>query len=192
MIAIDSIKYKNTKHLISYLNEHQLECLIINCTSDINIPVFVCILFDKQRPNLGGFMGAGCHLNTQIALERAISEACQSRGVYFSGARDDLLSYKHNYIKDTYPSLPSTQQLHFNQLSSPSAISLSHETMYDTIIQKLKNIGITHIVEVDLTKTKYNIPVKKLLIPQLEGYLSKSYQYGNRIKKLISKAFVYG
>jgi YcaO-like protein with predicted kinase domain len=56
---------------------------------DIPIPTFYALLVDPFTET-GSFAGWGCHLSNEIAAERSILEAIQSRAVYISGARDDI------------------------------------------------------------------------------------------------------
>jgi YcaO-like protein with predicted kinase domain len=56
---------------------------------DIPIPSFYALLVDPYTET-GSFAGWGCHLSNEVAAERAILEAIQSRAVYISGARDDI------------------------------------------------------------------------------------------------------
>jgi YcaO-like protein with predicted kinase domain len=56
---------------------------------DIPIPTFYALLVDPYTET-GSFAGWGCHLSNEVAAERAILEAIQSRAVYISGARDDI------------------------------------------------------------------------------------------------------
>lgn len=67
-----------------------LKLYLFSCTLDVLIPVYMAILVD-QFEGLGTFAGWGCHLSDTLAAERAILEAIQSRAVYISGARDDIL-----------------------------------------------------------------------------------------------------
>ena len=43
------------------------------------------------------FIGKGCHLNTNIALNRAITEALQSRLTFISGSRDDISAADYDF-----------------------------------------------------------------------------------------------
>lgn len=180
-----SIEYDSIQKLLNIFKNNQIETLLINCTTEIEIPIFICILFDKKRPNLGGFMGAGCHLDSQIALERAINEACQSRAIFFSGSRDDLLKFKHDYIKNTFPPLSSLKKIKKKPLIPIKFKDFRVQKIYKKIITQLKKNEISYVITVDLTKSKYGIPVKKLFIPELENYLSASYTAGKRLKKIV-------
>lgn len=67
---------------------------LMNCNSDINVPVFWSVLVDNGN-GMGRFAGYGCHYDPVQAAERAMLEAVQSRLVYVAGARDDILRRDH-------------------------------------------------------------------------------------------------
>lgn len=72
------------------------------CTYDIQVPVYWSILIDRDG-GMGRFAGYGCHINPVVAAERAMLEAIQSRAVYLSGARDDIMrrDFYHNKAANT-------------------------------------------------------------------------------------------
>src|SRR3546814_15399566 len=63
---------------------------IWDITTDLEIPAFYVLLFDRQADASHLGIGSGCHLCPEVALLRAITEAAQVRTTYLSGARDDL------------------------------------------------------------------------------------------------------
>lgn len=54
----------------------------------LGLPVFSARIRDHRFPV--PFDGSGCHLDAQVALCRAITEAAQSRATVIAGSRDDL------------------------------------------------------------------------------------------------------
>ena len=49
------------------------------------------------------FKGNGCHVNKQIALNRALTEAIQSRVTTIAGSRDDLVHTKYDLEGNEFP-----------------------------------------------------------------------------------------
>lgn len=49
------------------------------------------------------FKGSGCHLDKQIALNRALTEAIQSRVTTIAGSRDDLIDSKYDFKTSEFP-----------------------------------------------------------------------------------------
>lgn len=66
-----------------------LKLYVSSCSVDVILPVYWAILIDSE--GFGNFAGWGCDCSEEKAAERAILEAIQSRCVYISGARDDIL-----------------------------------------------------------------------------------------------------
>jgi YcaO-like protein with predicted kinase domain len=75
---------------IRKLEAANLKVHICDITNDYRIPVFSALILDLSGACAGTFGGYGCHLNAEIAVIRAITEALQGRCCYISGARDDL------------------------------------------------------------------------------------------------------
>jgi ribosomal protein S12 methylthiotransferase accessory factor len=77
--------------LVDQIERAGVEILLFDLTSDLGVPVYQAYLVDAC-----GFdayhlhSGAGCHHDPEVALARAITEACQVRLTYFVGAREDV------------------------------------------------------------------------------------------------------
>jgi YcaO-like protein with predicted kinase domain len=68
------------------------------CTVDVPVPVYWALLFDPWE-GVGTYAGWGASLSQEVAAERAILEAIQSRAVVISGARDDILRRNFDALK---------------------------------------------------------------------------------------------
>ena len=73
--------------LVAACGSAGLRLYLFVCTFDIHIPTFWAILAGDD----GTFAGYGTSIYSDLAAERAILEAIQSRAVWLSGARDDIL-----------------------------------------------------------------------------------------------------
>src|SRR6202035_6197000 len=60
-----------------HVEQANLTLFLFCCTYDIALPVYWAIIIDSD--GLPPFAGWGCHINTQVAAERGILEAIQSR-----------------------------------------------------------------------------------------------------------------
>ena len=60
------------------------------CPTEMGVPVFVADVW-SNRGGVGTYRGYGCHLDPEIAMIRAVTEAVQARTVFVAGARDDLM-----------------------------------------------------------------------------------------------------
>lgn len=72
------------------------ECKILYKQNSYEIPSFEALLKSKNPfDNQIIFKGSGCHLDKSIALNRAITEAIQSRVTIIAGSRDDIINSKY-------------------------------------------------------------------------------------------------
>lgn len=87
------------RHLISKVESSStgIQAVFYDLRSDCKVPAYACQLFPND--DSGVFAGYGCHVDPQIALERALLEAIQSRAVYIVGARDDLFRRRFIALK---------------------------------------------------------------------------------------------
>ena len=91
-IEEESIPYESTGRLIAALRREGLNLIINPLRTELEVPVFRALLVnDIDLSSMGVSLGFGCHHSTEIAVNRAITEAVQARTVYISGARDDIV-----------------------------------------------------------------------------------------------------
>jgi ribosomal protein S12 methylthiotransferase accessory factor len=145
-------------------------------TSDIALPAFVCRVADAQpnplRP-LYAAEGAGCHSSAGIALVRALLEAAQARLTMIAGSRDDWL--RHEYARALDPATVERRraeiavgrpQRTFTQAAHPPGDSFAADLSDG--LERLRAVGITQAIMVDLSRREFGIPVVKLVVPGLE------------------------
>lgn len=93
-IEVDDIK----SNLLSKINVF-FDYKIIYKKNRYEIPSFEVLIKSKNPfDNQVIFKGNGCHLNKKIALNRAITEALQSRVTIIAGSRDDILNSKYESL----------------------------------------------------------------------------------------------
>ena len=66
--------------------------------NELNIPVFSCHILNSVDMATTSASGYGCHHSTELALNRAITEAAQSRACLIAGSREDMLKTKFKTI----------------------------------------------------------------------------------------------
>lgn len=173
-VNIDTITEGLLSEYINKIYEQNIEIAIWDITNDIRIPTFICKIVSKEKNSIRPAFGCGTHLDKNIALSRAITEAAQSRLTFIAGARDD--QYQNIYAKET------TEQNHQEWLKSIttgsdlldySKIETSyHETLEEDqnqILSHLKDADLTQFFYADITKNQFSIPVVKVVVPGLEG-----------------------
>ena len=139
------------------------------------IPVVGCaIMEDPREPAwraLGFYQGFGAHVDAQIAITRAITEAAQTRLTYIAGARDDFFPF--DYERATDPEVladlwermaaPCETPALFDDLVARSTSSIDEDlaVMLDAVTAD----GSPQVIVVDLTHPTLKVPVAKVIVP---------------------------
>ncbi len=158
------------------------------CTSDVELPVFLCRILDEVGPpesTMRPAVGVGCHPIREVALRRALTEAAQSRLTFISAARDDIFHDSYDYFLD-----PETYSQWRQAIECPAGRRFGDCTTRSiddaddgvrVVAKQLGRCGIDEIGVVDLTKSAFGIPVVRVVIPGLEGIIGAStYRPGPR------------
>ncbi|PIQ42926.1 MAG: hypothetical protein COV52_05415 [Gammaproteobacteria bacterium CG11_big_fil_rev_8_21_14_0_20_46_22] len=92
-IKLNTIDCPPLRDRIKALQEKGLSLVIVDVSSTANtMPSYMATLFDERFfRRVGVFSGYGAHVNKDIALSRALTEAVQSRLTLISGSRDDVV-----------------------------------------------------------------------------------------------------
>ncbi|NMC75948.1 MAG: methanogenesis marker 1 protein, partial [Candidatus Methanofastidiosa archaeon] len=131
-------------------------------------------------------MGMGTHIDPKVALYRAITEAAQSRLTQIHGAREDT-NKADMKRRIGYERIKRMNWFYLNQFgvktkTSDFTIKASDDILEDinTVLDVLMKKGINRAIVVDLTRKELNIPVVRVLIPQLEQYGIDNSRIGSR------------
>lgn len=163
-------------------------------TTDIGIPAFRCTIAERSDDPLHPLYtidGMGCHPSRCIALLRALTEAAQGRLTYIAGSRDDL--YRETY---ELASSPATAQRKRRQMRGRGrrkgfrdGPDWEGETLLEDVLwelERLQKAGIEQVIVVDLTEPEFQVPVVRVVIPDLEGiYPEPDYGPGTRARALV-------
>jgi ribosomal protein S12 methylthiotransferase accessory factor len=177
-VQLHGIRDDDCRDLLNRYSSMGFTATLWNATTDIGVPCLLCRIrenADCKRPPLGEFWGAGCHLNRDVAIIRALTEAAQSRLTHIVGVRDDL--GEEQYERPTGPSLleeimERMQQASAGQRYSKIA-SCDEETFeedVEVLLERLRAAGLSQAIVVDLTDDRIGIPVVKVIVPGLEAY----------------------
>jgi ribosomal protein S12 methylthiotransferase accessory factor YcaO len=178
--------------------------LMIKCITqeDINIPTIAASSIDWITHDYGLFAkGYGTHLDSRVALMRAITELAQTRAANIQGARDDLkrIQYKteDEIYKRKWQFMPSTsttkegrQHNIINFRDIKTYVNNDILTDINLLLSVLKEAGITRVIIVDLTIPEIGIPVVRAIVPGLETFEVTNSVMGPRAKKHFNKYFI--
>jgi len=160
-------------------------------TSDVGVPSFFCLISDLRNPQDHYGIGAGTHLAPNIALLRALTEAVQVRTTYISGTRDDLLPEEYGEAerarrRRTAARLLAEHSAKRNFGSIPDGSSETFAADLSSLLTRLKAVGVTEVVAVDLSKSELALAVVRVIIPGLEGPDDHDgYVPGERARRLL-------
>jgi len=161
--------------LITRLVTAGVHVTVWDLTSDVGIPVYGCaILEDPNEPAwraLGLYQGFGCHLDPEIAMVRAITEAVQTRVTYIAGSRDDFFPFDYDRATDEelllgiWADLTRTPRRRVDLRRAPRLAGGTFEADVRTVVDRLVAAGASRAIVVDLTRPDHRIPVVKCLVP---------------------------
>lgn len=108
--------------------------------------------------------GFGCHVSTEIAMSRAITEAAQTRLGYISGARDDV----RDKIDDSSAKRLADQHGPRGDIRELMPVPQEHDSLLGALEYTVKcataAFGYPPLV-VDLTRDDIGVPVVKVVAP---------------------------
>jgi YcaO-like protein with predicted kinase domain len=161
--------------LIARLRAHGVFVAIWDLTSDIGIPVYGCaILEDPREPAwraLGLYQGFGCHLDPEVAVIRAVTEAVQTRVTYIAGSRDDFFPFDYDRATDEeilhgiWADLTRPRRRWVDLRRAPRLARETFEDDLRVVVDRLVAAGCSRVVVVDLTRAELGVPVVKCLVP---------------------------
>jgi ribosomal protein S12 methylthiotransferase accessory factor len=138
-----------------------------------NLPFIMCLLVGDDAIH----SGYGCSGNVEMSIERAVSEAFQSRATEISGTREDMDGVAHvpfRYFDKT--AQPQRRTLRIERLRR-TCIDRRFATLADELrmIQRyLKQLGIERSYAVNLTRNGVDLPVVKVICEQTRAPVSHS------------------
>jgi len=172
-VDIFSIEFQPAKDLVDKFYRAGISLTIKDITSDIGIPTFNASSVEWVTHDYGYLAeGHGTHPDSRIALLRAITEVSQTRAANIQGARDDLRKIKYGEQntddRRAWQFMASTKKIRFSQVQT-----FFNEDILDDIkliLSRLKNVGLSQVIIVDLTNPDIGIPVVRAIVPGLETF----------------------
>ena len=163
-IDVDSVVTPETSHMVELIRRAGNHLALRYYPHRTGLPAFSARITNELLPY--DFAGFGCHLDADVALNRAISEAAQSRLTEIAGSRDDLRA--RDYFRRRPVSAQSfaddSELLSMQDLSSNLA-SPDLSTDFDTVLDRISQNYEFDPVAVDLT-LEPGVHVVKVIIPE--------------------------
>lgn len=183
-VRLDTVTDPRVQGLLSRFEEAQVQTLLFDCRVDTDVPTYMALLYDQRQRHIGLHQGYGAHLDPAVAMIRALTEAAQSRLIFIAGSRDDLLQRQYRLIPTrddhatigAYESIPAT----VSAATLPSEGTPTFEGDLHLLLTKLQRVGLSQVIALDLTKPEMGVPVVRVVVPGLEGYMLGHYTPGRR------------
>jgi ribosomal protein S12 methylthiotransferase accessory factor len=173
-------------------DQAEVGVLVQECVVDTNVPVYTAYTYDMADRGVPVTRGYGAHLDPEIALLRAITEALQGRLNFIAGSRDDL--FRSAYSRTRAGWSDSVKALQDLKAHSPEASGMesrasdSFESDIQDLLGCVRHAGLSNVVVIDLTPSDSPIFVVRVVVPGLEGYMHAGYQPGPRATSFEGKA----
>jgi ribosomal protein S12 methylthiotransferase accessory factor len=183
LVALDSITDPLVAALVGQYDDAGIDTYLFDATVDTGVPTYMAIVADRVDPSMGLYRGYGAHLDPAIAMIRALTEAAQARLVLIAGSRDDYFGRDQRINR----SAGDTRKRVFDQIT-PNTDANCHENRatesfgadINAVLDLLRAAGLRSAVVVDLTHPDLGIPVVRVVVPGLEGYIFDHYTPGPR------------
>jgi ribosomal protein S12 methylthiotransferase accessory factor len=158
--------------LLDTLEQAGTQAHILWCPTEIGVPVFVAFLLDR-RPGVGTYKGYGCHLDPEIAMIRAVTEAVQGRTIFVAGARDDILrpAYEGNKRSTAIAALELERERERVSTSDvPNRATNSFHGDVAVMLDLLGRAGFEHVLVRELDASAFECSVVRVVVPGLAPY----------------------
>lgn len=185
VVKLDTVEHPMVRELIERLEQAGIGLCLLDCAVDTNLPVYEAFLVDLVWQNVGMFKGYGAHLDPEVAMIRAITEAVQGRVVYISGSRDDLFRHNEVHLRNDVNDRAAIRMFEkmvptVDARTRRSEATPTFEGDTLTALHKLQAAGLDQVIVVDLSRPEFPVNVVKVIVPGLEGYMFDFYTPGPR------------
>jgi ribosomal protein S12 methylthiotransferase accessory factor len=191
-VDLATVPNDRVRELVGRLAGAGVAPILLDCTCDSDVPTYMAVLVDDAPPAPGCYRGCGAHLDPDVAMTRALTEAIQSRAIHIAGSRDDLSALDHARLRRRQDRrLIAVARARVGPRAAPrlSSATESFEGDCHALVGALTAIGLEQVVVVDLTRPDFAIPVVRVLVPGLEGPIDADhYAPGRRGRAAMAEA----
>lgn len=176
-IRLESITDARPLAVLNQLDRAGLAVAVWDATSDVGIATIQTVIVDSSdNPwrHLYAVSGWGTHLSREVALCRALTEAVQTRLTFVTASRDDVpwsdfeTEMNPTRVEEVRTFL-AEEPAEAPYGGIPDQATATIQEDLDVMISRLKGVGVSQVVVVDLRRPNLGIPVVKVVIPELES-----------------------
>jgi ribosomal protein S12 methylthiotransferase accessory factor len=178
-VRLETIESPIIKELLAKFAAAQVVPILFDCTVDTEIPVYRAQIYDPSG-NVPSSHGYGTHLDPEVAMVRALTEAAQTRAILISGARDDIFHQYYTVLRlqrnrDTEASILESNPPTVDARERKYHATSTFEDDIEIILGKLKKSGLNQVIVLDLSPPDWDISVVRVIVPGLEASFHTTY-----------------
>lgn len=178
-VHLETIESPIIQELLTKFEAAQVVPILFDCTVDTEILVYRAQIYDPSG-NVPSSHGYGTHLDPEVAMVRALTEAAQTRAILISGARDDIFHQYYTVLRlqtnrDAEASIIESNPPTVDARERKSQATSTFEEDIEIILKKLKNSGLNQVIVFDLSPPDWNISVVRVIVPGLEASFHTTY-----------------
>ena len=185
--------YPPVVRIVREFKKCQISLTVKDITTEIGIPTFIASSVEWVNHDYGYLVeGHGTHPDSRIALMRAITEVSQSRAANIQGSRDDLRKMKYDPQNSdenrSWQFMGSSNKKAFAEVDS-----FFYEDILDDIkliLGNLKDKGFKNAIVVNLTNSRLQVPVVRIIVPGLETFKINKLAVGSRARENATKCLI--
>jgi len=174
----DTVLVPHIREMIDRIINADIVPIICDITGKLGVPAYHCILIDNRTS--AESCGSGAHLEKEVALCRALTEAAQARLTWIHGAREDIfrsLYESQNLMpracsRTTARINPSSNKLDFERRSSPFNGATFKDDL-DWLLNRLKSHGYCRLAVYEHDLRDIDIAVVRVVLPGFSGLRSR-------------------
>jgi len=180
--------------LVERFQRWGVEVAVYGYANEIGVPT-VFVTTDDTHAEDGLLIngGAGCHPDPVVAVNRALTEAAQSRLAVISGAREDLngQAYRRHASYDAMREMlhawrSGRPEMDFADL--PAETTGTTDGDLDRVLHALREIGLPLVFAAEMAPPDLPFSVTKVIVPGLEVYHNDTGRLGTRLHRAMVAA----
>lgn len=172
-IDLDSLTGGIIGGIVEQVRFADSDVAIMWCPTDVGIPTCMAYVWSNAQ-GLGIYKGYGCHLDPEIAMIRAVTEAVQARTIFVAGARDDMLRGSFDALRrsDVHgPEAVMANTVTVTVDDIPDRATSSFHGDIALLLEGLAGAGFHTVLARELEMGReFEAAVVRVIVPGLEPY----------------------
>jgi ribosomal protein S12 methylthiotransferase accessory factor len=176
--------YPLVSSVLEKCDRAKVDVVVYDCTADTDVPTYSALVYNEREWGVGVMRGSGAHLDPEISILRAITEALQGRLNFIAGSRDDI--FRAAFFRSRLDLSLTIQAIQREKAECPTAsarasrAARTFEADLAELIRCVKKAGLTMVTVTDLTPPDCPVFVVRVFVPGFEGYMHHGYLAGKR------------